>query len=113
MGLDAAAARTEASRCYLCNVKFEIDNDLCIYCDRCLKVKPVEDCIVKVGSLIFDPQDRITGHVRSTGAHDYKRLHLDQSRCIRCGACVEVCPVDCITVQRVGRVLTPPNSIPR
>ncbi|MFO1524005.1 MAG: FAD-dependent oxidoreductase, partial [Kiritimatiellia bacterium] len=33
LGLDAAAARTEASRCYLCNVKFEIDNDLCIYCD--------------------------------------------------------------------------------
>ena len=106
-GLSDRDARTEASRCYLCNIKFEIDNELCIYCDRCLKVTPVDGCIVKVSSLVYDGQDRVTGHIKSTGAHDYRRLYLDPSLCIRCGACVEVCPVDCITVQKVEHILLP------
>jgi NADPH-dependent glutamate synthase beta subunit-like oxidoreductase/ferredoxin len=100
-GLSEADAKTEASRCYLCHYKFEIDNELCIYCDRCLKVTPVEGCIVKVSDLIYDDADRITGYIASTSTRNYNRLHLDQNACIRCGACVEVCPVECISLQKV------------
>jgi formate dehydrogenase major subunit len=100
-GLGKFDAQTEASRCYLCHYKFEIDNDLCIYCDRCLKVTPVDGCIVKVSDLIYDDADRITGYIESTKTSNYNRLHLDQNACIRCGACVEVCPVECITLQKV------------
>lgn len=106
-GFDTAAARTEAGRCYLCHFKFEIDNDLCIYCDRCLKVKPVDKCIVKVSALIHDAEDRITGYVESTGAKDYNMLYIDQAQCTRCGACKEVCPVECITLQQVNRCTLP------
>jgi len=106
-GLSATDAETEASRCYLCHYKFEIDNELCIYCDRCLKVKPVDDCIVKVSDLIYDGQDRIAGYIRSSSTANYNRLHLDQNNCIRCGACVEVCPVECITLQKVTEVVRP------
>ncbi len=106
-GLSRDDAETEASRCYLCHYKFEIDNDLCIYCDRCLKVKPVDDCIVKISDLIYDDSERITGYVRSTGTRNYNRLHLDQNQCIRCGACVEVCPVECITLQKVSEITRP------
>lgn len=101
-GLDPDAARTEARRCYLCHFKFEIDNDLCIYCDRCLKVKPVEDCIVKIRELQHDAEGRITGYVRSTGYEDYNLLYIDQSKCIRCNACRDVCPVECISLQKVS-----------
>ncbi len=111
-GLSSSSATTEASRCYLCHFKFEIDNDLCIYCDRCLKVKPVENCIVKVSSLIYDDSDRITGYVRSHSTRDYNRLHLDQNQCIRCGACVEVCPVECISIQKVSEITLPLPSPP-
>jgi len=106
-GLSAEDAKTEASRCYLCHYKFEIDNELCIYCDRCLKVTPVEGCIVKVSDLIYDAADRITGYVASTSTRNYNRLHLDQNACIRCGACVEVCPVECITLQKVTQETRP------
>ncbi len=106
-GLSPTDAKTEASRCYLCHYKFEIDNELCIYCDRCLKVTPVEGCIVKVSDLIYDPQDRISGYIASTSTRNYNRLHLDQDACIRCGACVEVCPVECITLQKVTRETRP------
>lgn len=103
-GFSEADAKTEASRCYLCHFKYEIDNDLCIYCDRCLKVKPVENCIVKVSSLIYDEEDRIVGFNRSSGSKDYNMLYIDQSQCIRCGACKEVCPVECISLQKAGRI---------
>lgn len=103
-GYGESEAREEARRCYLCNLKFEIDNDLCIYCDRCLKVMPVEKCIVKIQGLSYDEQGRITGYAPSKTRKDYNLLYLDQSECIRCGACVEVCPVDCITLQKVTPV---------
>jgi len=102
-GFATGAAKTEASRCYLCHFKFEIDNDLCIYCDRCLKVKPVEKCIVKVKHLIHDADGRITGFEPSTSSKDYNMLYIDQSQCIRCGACRDVCPVECISLQKVSR----------
>lgn len=102
-GFSAESAQNEAKRCYLCHYKYEIDNELCIYCDRCLKVKPVENCIVKVSSLIYDDEERIVGFNRTTGAKDYNLLYIDQSQCIRCGACKDVCPVECIDLQKVSR----------
>ena len=102
-GFSREIAQTEAKRCYLCHYKFEIDNELCIYCDRCLKVKPVEGCIVKVREMIYDEAGRITGYHKSTGAKDYNLLYIDQSQCIRCGACREVCPVECIDLQKVSK----------
>jgi glutamate synthase (NADPH/NADH) small chain len=102
-GYEEETARIEARRCYLCNYKFEIDNDLCIYCDRCLKVKPVEKCIVKVKHLIHDAEGRITGYEPSTSSKDYNMLYIDQSQCIRCGACKDVCPVECISLQKVSK----------
>jgi ferredoxin len=104
-GFARDASRTEAQRCYLCHFKYEIDNDLCIYCDRCLKVKPVDKCIVKVSSLVHDAENRITGFVESKGPRDYNMLFIDQSQCIRCGACRDVCPVECITLQKAGRCM--------
>ncbi len=111
LGLDKKAAQTEASRCYVCSYKFEIDNDLCIYCDRCLKVKPVETCIVKISALEYAPDGRITGYRRSTGNSDYNMLYIDQSQCIRCGACKEVCPVECISLQKVSLVKVNPKEL--
>ncbi len=96
-------AKDEALRCYLCHYKYEIDNELCIYCDGCLRVMPVENCIVKVNSLTYDDEGRITGYVRSENSFDYNMLYIDQNECIRCGACVDVCPVECIPIQKVSK----------
>jgi NADPH-dependent glutamate synthase beta subunit-like oxidoreductase len=105
-GFDRQTAQKEASRCYLCHYKFEILDAKCVLCDECLKVKPVEGCIVEVADLLRDEAGRITGFRRvEAGRTDslyYNRLWIDQSQCVRCGRCEAVCPVDAISIQKVG-----------
>ena len=108
-----ADAKKEASRCYLCHYKYEIDNELCIYCDGCLRVMPVENCIVKVNKLTYSDEGCITGYVRSESSYDYNMLYIDQNECIRCGACADVCPVECIPIQKVSKKTVSVNEILR
>ena len=112
-GFDRPAAEREARRCYLCHYKFEIDNEYCIYCDRCLKAKPLERCIVKIERLIHDEQDRVVGVDPWKGQGPY-RLYIDPALCIRCGLCRQTCPMSCISLQKVtpGLVLTSGNGSP-
>lgn len=105
-GFGQPAAKAEASRCYLCHYKFEIVDPKCVLCDECLKVKPVEGCIVEIADLLRDDAGRVTGYERiRPGATDslyYNRLWIDQSQCVRCGRCEAVCPVNAITLQKVS-----------
>jgi formate dehydrogenase major subunit len=105
-GFAEPVASEEASRCYLCHYKFEIVDRDCVLCDECLKVKPVEGCIVEIASLLRDDEGRVLGYTKvekgGTDSLYYNRLWIDQSQCIRCGRCEAVCPVNAITIQKVS-----------
>jgi formate dehydrogenase major subunit len=110
-GFDAGAARAEADRCYLCHYKYEIDMGRCIYCDQCVEVKPRPACIVRVQRIETAADGRLAGWQERdwnlgsrAPAHDY---FINQADCIRCNACLEVCPVRCIDVQKVSRIRAP------
>ncbi len=106
-GFARSLACYDAQGCYRCNLNYEIDSDKCIYCDWCVKAKPRPDCIVKVKELIYGEKGEITGFIRSEGSEDTNLIYINQEDCIRCGACVDACPVDCISIQKVTRTTAP------
>lgn len=106
-GYDKARVTDETQRCYRCHYKYEIDSDKCIYCDWCVKAKPRPDCIVKVKELVYDTNGSIVDFVRAEGSEDTNLIYINQEDCIRCNACVEACPADCISIQKVSRETRP------
>ena len=75
-----------------------IDNTKCVLCDECLMVRPAEHCINEVVQLRNG--DREGGYQRldpgDTSGLYYNTLYIDDDECIRCYACVDVCPADAI-----------------
>ena len=109
-GFSQTSAAVEASRCYLCQYLFEIDNRRCIYCDMCVTACPVPNCIVRVDRVRRDAHGRWQGFVKAKGLNDYNLLCIDPALCIRCDVCVKACPVDCIPAKRVDLCALEPGA---
>jgi glutamate synthase (NADPH/NADH) small chain len=102
-GYTRAGAGEESRRCYLCYLHYEIDISRCIYCRYCIDVAP-RDCIKLVEEIRTNDLGAVTGFVETTRWRKVNAVVIDNSRCIRCGECMRVCPVDCISVTRVELV---------
>jgi len=103
LGFSEDTALEESRRCYLCYLHYEIDISRCIYCRYCIDVAP-RDCIKLVEKVIVNEQGAIDGFVETSNWRNVNAVVIDNARCIRCGECVRVCPVDCISVSKVELV---------
>jgi formate dehydrogenase major subunit len=101
LGFGPVAAATHAWRCYLCNHKFEIDQDKCIHCDWCIRVSP-RNCILRLERLRRDadgaPLD--WSEVPAAAADATTYIWIDSDQCIRCGNCINICPVGAISLRK-------------
>ena len=98
-GYGAKLAGTESKRCYLCNLKYQINVDNCIYCRACIEVAP-KNCIKLVEGVEIR-EDGTYGSLHETRKWDeVGAIWIDNNECIRCGACFMVCPTKCITITR-------------
>ena len=99
LGLNVMQTGQEAKRCYLCNLRYQIDVDRCIYCRACIEVAP-RNCI-KLVQGVEVLADGSYGSLHE--AQDWNQvgaIWIDNNECIRCGACFKACPVKCISITR-------------
>lgn len=102
-GYDQDQALEESKRCYLCNLKYEIDPLACIYCSACIDVAP-KDCIKMVENIPFNA-DGTYGEFEASSQWDrVVSIIIDNNACIRCGQCYAACPMDCISVTKTELV---------
>jgi formate dehydrogenase major subunit len=103
MGYSQDQAKEESKRCYLCYLHYEIDISRCIYCRYCIDVAP-RDCIKLVKAILTNEDGAIIGFEETNQWRDVNAIVIDNARCIRCGECLRVCPVACISVTKAELV---------
>jgi formate dehydrogenase major subunit len=99
MGYTEDQAATESKRCYLCSLIYEIDTKKCIYCSACIDVAP-RDCIKMVESVPVSEDGSLGNASETRKWNRVAAIAIDNERCIRCGQCYEVCPMNCIHVTK-------------
>ncbi len=116
LGFDAKAGFAEAQRCLNCDVQTVFTPRLCIECDACVDICPM-DCITFTpdaeeaelrtqltaptlhpdqGLYVSDPL-RVTGHI----------MAKDEDVCLHCGLCAERCPTGAWDMQKYLVQMTP------
>jgi ferredoxin len=99
LGLTPEQSAEEARRCYLCNLRYQIDVDRCIYCRACIEVAP-RNCIKLVQGVELLADGSYGALVEAREWNRVGAIWIDNNECIRCGACFRACPVGCISIAR-------------
>jgi formate dehydrogenase beta subunit len=108
LGFDLKLAFSEAQRCLNCDIQTVFDDKLCIECDACVDICPV-DCIsftkngdeadlrtrlsapaTDLTQAIYVSRDLKTGRV----------MAKDEDVCLHCGLCAERCPTGAWDMER-------------
>jgi len=101
LGFTAEQTATEVERCLNCDVQTHFTDSLCIECDACIDICPV-DCLtiipnadeqelrgrVKLPALNTEQPLFASGSLKQTG----RVMVKDENICLHCGLCAERCP---------------------
>jgi formate dehydrogenase beta subunit len=108
LGFDAATALKEACRCLNCDVQTVFIRDLCIECDGCTDVCPM-DCITfthagtetELRSRLQAPAQNLSQPLYvSTPLKTTRIMVKDEDVCLHCGLCAERCPTGAWDMQK-------------
>ena len=108
LGFDVALAVKEASRCLNCDVQTVFSSSLCIECDACVDICPM-DCISFTGNgEEADLRTRLKAPARNLTQDLYVQDGLktgrvmvkDEDVCLHCGLCAERCPTGAWDMQK-------------
>ncbi len=108
LGFDEQLAFAEAQRCLNCDVQTVFTDKLCIECDACVDICPV-DCISFTGNADEDalraslnaPAKNVTQDLYVSGDLKTGRVMVkDEDVCLHCGLCAERCPTGAWDMQR-------------
>jgi formate dehydrogenase beta subunit len=108
LGFDRALGYREAERCLNCDVQTVFAEPLCIECDACVDICPV-DCIT------FTPdgeEEELRGRLKAPALNLTQDLYVsdplktgrimvkDEDVCLHCGLCAERCPTGAWDMQK-------------
>jgi formate dehydrogenase (NADP+) beta subunit len=108
LGFDASTAFKETQRCLNCDVQTVFADKLCIECDACVDICPM-DCISFVASgdeadlrtRLKAPARNDTQPLYASGPLKTARLMVkDEDVCLHCGLCAERCPTGAWDMQK-------------
>jgi len=108
LGFDAATAFKEAQRCLNCDVQTVFTPKLCIECDSCVDICPM-DCISFTAN---GDEAELRGRLSAPAPHADQDLYVspplkttrvmvkDEDVCLHCGLCAERCPTGAWDMQK-------------
>ena len=108
LGFDVATAFKEAQRCLNCDVQTVFSDKLCIECDACVDICPM-DCITftadgdeaDLRQRLSAPALDIAQDLYVSGALKTQRVMVkDEDVCLHCGLCAERCPTGAWDMQK-------------
>jgi formate dehydrogenase beta subunit len=108
LGFDVALAWKEAQRCLNCDVQTVFAPKLCIECDACVDICPV-DCITFTAN---GDEPQLRARLNAPSTHLEQALYVspalktgrvmakDEDVCLHCGLCAERCPTGAWDMQK-------------
>jgi formate dehydrogenase (NADP+) beta subunit len=100
LGYDAQLALKEAERCLNCDIQTVFTASLCIECDACVDICPM-DCITFTADA---PETELRAHLKAPARNLAQDIYVanglktgrimakDEDVCLHCGLCAERCP---------------------
>jgi len=108
LGFDVATAWKEAQRCLNCDVQTVFTDKLCIECDACVDICPM-DCI----SFVLNAEEKeLRQRLNAPAKNETQDLYVsselktkrvmvkDEDVCLHCGLCAERCPTGAWDMQK-------------
>lgn len=108
LGYDDKLAFEEAARCLNCDVQTIFEPKLCIECDACMDICPVDS----INFLENNTEEILRANLRVPAAREEQDLYIsaplktkrimakDEDLCLHCGLCAERCPTSAWDMQK-------------
>jgi NADPH-dependent glutamate synthase beta subunit-like oxidoreductase len=108
LGFDRGLGYAEAQRCLNCDVQTVFTRDLCIECDACVDICPMDCITFTVNGPEPDLRQRLMASAENLTQDLYVSSELktgrvmvkDEDVCLHCGLCAERCPTGAWDMQK-------------
>jgi NADPH-dependent glutamate synthase beta subunit-like oxidoreductase len=114
LGFDPEQTAREVQRCLNCDVQTVFTDRLCIECDACVDVCPLQCLTIAPGGEEAEVRQRLTVPALNTKQdvfasgplpHTGRLMLKDEDLCVHCGLCAERCPTAAWDMQKFDLLL--------